>query len=163
MTETASQQNQESSGSFRRNMILAGVALAVVILLPLIIGLLFAVLAPPEPTAQRFGMLRDIFIIILSLQGVLVIAALVILILQVTRLVALIQAEVTPILENTKDTVETARGTAQFVGKNAASPIISAQAFLAGAFVFAREFGGIRRAIRPDRKREGKRIADDAA
>lgn len=145
---TNSNDNKDNNGNFTRNLILASIGLIVVVVLPFIIGLLFALLADPVPTAQRFGILRDVFIIILSLQGVLIIVALVVLILQITRLITLVQAEVQPILQNTQETVDTARGTAQFVSKNALSPLISFQAFVAGGWVFIRELGGIRRAIR---------------
>lgn len=128
------------------------IAVAVVILVAsvFLLGLLLALLTDADTTAARIQIIRDIFIIILALQGILIVIALVVLILQVARLVNLIQNEVMPILRNTQETVDTARGTVEFVGSNLTEPIIRAGGFLAGTRVLLREVGGIRRAIRKE-------------
>ncbi len=147
--------------SFQRYMILAAAGLGVIIILPLIIGLVFAVIADPEPTAIRFGMVRDIVIIILALQGVLIVVALTLLLLQVTRLIAMLQNEIKPILEDTKDTVQTAKGTAEFVGKNVTEPIVTIGAFVTGSTVFIREIFGIRRALKSSKKNNVEKELSD--
>lgn len=144
-TETA---ENKSGWTFQRYLLLGGGGLGIVILLPLIIGILVAVIADPEPTAIRFGMIRDIVLIVLAMQGILVVLALVTLILQVARLVALLQNEVKPIIDDTKEAAQTAKGTAQFVGRNVTQPVISAKSFVFGFGVFVRELIGIRRALR---------------
>jgi len=111
-------------------------------------GVLLALFTDPSQTAPRIGMIRDIFIIILAFEFILVILALAALILQVARLISTVQDEIKPIIENTKETLETAKETAQFVSKNITSPIVNTQAFFAGLFVFLRDVGGIRKAIR---------------
>ncbi|HEX2620324.1 MAG TPA: hypothetical protein VHL11_09260, partial [Phototrophicaceae bacterium] len=73
---------------------------------------------------------------------------LVILVIQVAGLVTLLQADIKPLLLNLQETLNMAKGSAQFVGENLASPLIKAGGFFAGASVFLREFGGLRRAIR---------------
>lgn len=115
-----------------------------------LLGLILAVATNVEATAPRVQIIRDIFIIILALQGILIVTALAILILQIARLINLIQNEVMPILKNTQDTVNTARGTVEFVGSNLTEPIVRAGGFSAGLMVFVRELGGIRRAIRKE-------------
>lgn len=148
-TTTPNQQEKEESGGFTRYLIYAAVGLVAVILLPLIVGLIVVfVNTDTTATAERFSMIRDVIIIIMSLQAVLIVLALVVLVLQIARLVVMLQTEVNPILDEAKKTAQTAKGTAEFVGKNVTTPLIQAQAFSAGAFVFLREFGGIRRAIR---------------
>lgn len=122
------------------------------IVLIFVFGLLLALLTNVEATAPRIQIIRDIFIIMLALQGILIVLALVVLIMQVARLVNLIQNEVMPILQDTQQTVSTARGTVEFVGSNLTEPIVRAGGFLAGARVLLREVGGIRRAIRPEDK-----------
>lgn len=122
------------------------------IVLIFIFGLLLALLTNVEATAPRIQIIRDIFIIILALQGILIVLALVVLIMQVARLVNLLQNEVMPILQNTQETVNTARGTVEFVGSNLTEPIVRAGGFLAGTRVLLREVGGIRRAIRQEGK-----------
>ncbi len=126
------------------------IAAAVIVLVVSIflLGLLLALLTDADATAARIQIIRDIFIIILALQGILIVIALVVLILQVARLVNLIQNEVMPILRSTQETVDTARGTVEFVGSNLTEPIIRAGGLLAGMRVLLREVGGIRRAIR---------------
>jgi len=146
MQET--QPEEKQGWSLQRYLLIGGVALGAIILLPFIIGLVFAIVADPEPTAVRFGMIRDIVIIVLAMQGILIIVALTVLILQIARLISMLQAEVKPILEETRETAETARGTAQFVGRNVVEPVISLQSTVAGIIVLFRELFGIRKAIR---------------
>lgn len=134
--------------SFGRYLLLGGGGLIALILVIFAVGVGVAVFASTGPTAARLSMIRDVFIIVLALEFILIIIALVILILQITRLIVMLQNEVKPILRDTRETVDSAKGTAQFVGKNVARPVINAQGFLAGSMVFIREVGGIRRAIK---------------
>jgi len=55
---------------------------------------------------------------------------------------------VKPVLMTAQETVNTAKGTVEFVGDNAVRPIIRASAFMSGVGVVLRDVGGIRRAIR---------------
>ncbi|MFW5691936.1 MAG: hypothetical protein ACOCX3_01150 [Chloroflexota bacterium] len=147
---------------FQRYLILAVGALAGVILLILLIGVGLAVLSTDSAaTAARLSMIRDVFIIIVALEFILIIVALALLIMQVTRLIVMLQNEIKPILEDSRETVDTAKGTAQFVGKNVTRPVITASSFMAGAWAFAREIGGIRRAIKRTTPREGSSDASE--
>lgn len=128
--------------------IAAGVILLVFAIF--LLGLLLALVTDAETTAARVQIVRDVFIIILAFQGILIVVALVVLILQVARLVNLVQSEMMPILRSTQETVDVARGTVEFVGSNLTEPIIRAGGFLAGTRVLLREVGGIRRAIRKE-------------
>lgn len=144
--EPASEQNDGSS--FVRNMKYVVAGFAGLILVVFGVGLAFALLAPPQATALRFGMVRDILLILLVMEGILVLIALTALVLQVARLAGMLQNEVKPILDDSKETVEIARDTAQFVGRNVTSPLVKMKAFWAGLVVFVREILGIRRAIK---------------
>ena len=128
-------------------MIVAGVFGGLIVLL-FILGLLLALFSNVDATAPRIQIVRDIFIIIMALEFILIVLALAVLILQVARLINLLQNEVKPILENTQDTVNSAKGTVEFVSSNVTRPIVKAGAFVAGTSVLIRELGGIRRAIR---------------
>jgi len=134
-------------------MIVAGVVIGLILLI-FVTGVLLALLSNVEATAPRVQIIRDIFIIILAFQGILVIAALAILILQIARLINLLQNEIMPILKNTEETVNTARGTVEFVGTNLAEPVVKLNGFLAGLSVLIRELFGIRRALRREQKDE---------
>ena len=144
---------------FKTYLVLGIGGLLLVMVLVLLIGGGISLIGDPEVTAVRVGMIRDVFIILIALEFIMVIVALAILIMQVVRLIAMLRDEIKPILENTRETVDTAKGTAQFVGKNVTRPVISTSAFLAGALTFMREIGGIRRAIRHSDKPE--ELSDD--
>jgi hypothetical protein len=131
----------------RITMISAGV-LTGLLLLIFLTGVLLALLSNVEATAPRVQIIRDVFIIILALQGILVIAALAILIVQIARLINLLQNEIMPILKNTQETVNTTRGTVEFVGSNVVEPVIKLNSFVAALIIIIRELFGIRRALR---------------
>jgi hypothetical protein len=57
--------------------------------------------------------------------------ALVILIVQLARLTSLLQNEVKPILESTNDTINTLRGTTQFLSDNLVEPVVKANSSMA--------------------------------
>ena len=59
-------------------------------------------------------------------------AALVVLIVQVASLINLLQNEVKPILESTSDTVNTLRGTTEFLSENLVEPVIKLNSYVAG-------------------------------
>jgi hypothetical protein len=83
------------------------------------------------------------------LEGVLIVLGLAVLVVQITRLVVMLQHGTRPVIENARETIEIAQGTARFVSKNVARPVIGLHAFLSAVATFFRELGGIRRAIRP--------------
>ncbi len=140
---------EEDGGSnFTRNMKFVVAGFAALILVVFGVGLAFALLAPPQATALRFGMVRDILFIILVMEGILILIALTALVLQIARLAGMLQNEVKPILDDSKETAGIAKGTAQFVGGNVAGPLIRMKAFWAGLVAFMREILGIRRAIK---------------
>lgn len=122
-----------------------------VLLLVLAVGL---TLATGGDFAVTIRIIRDLVIILLALEGVLIILSVAILALQVARLVNLLQTEVKPILENTQDTVKTAQGTVQFMTENLTEPVIRAGGFFAGASVLVSNLFGIRRAVRHTEERD---------
>jgi hypothetical protein len=151
-TASATETAKASSWSIGRIVGVAAAVLGGIIVLLFVVGLLFALFSDVDATASRIQIIRDIFIIMMALEFILIIAALAILILQIARLVNLVQTEVRPVLENTQEAVSNAKGTVEFVGKNVTQPVVKTSAFLAGAGVFIREVGGLRRAIRPNQK-----------
>ena len=68
--------------------------------------------------------IRDIAIIIIAIQSIVIGVLLAVLIWQIWRLVKIIQIEVMPIVEDTQATVKTVRGTAEFVSHNVVNPVI---------------------------------------
>ena len=94
-------------------------------------GLIFTVVAllkPDAPTAR----IRDIFIIFMAFESLLIGVALIVLIVQIAALINLLQNEVKPILDATNETVHTLRGTSLFLSDNVVEPVIKLNTYLAG-------------------------------
>ncbi len=102
--------------------------IAVLFLAAIITGVFFLAKTSTEIT----GRVRDIFIIVLALESLLIGAAMIILVIQLAVLTNIIQNEVKPILSSTRETAGTIRGTSQFISKHAVAPIISIGSFIAG-------------------------------
>lgn len=67
---------------------------------------------------------RDILIIFLALTSIVVWVLLGILIWQIWRLTRMVQYEIKPIIADTKETIATVRGTANFMSENVVTPVI---------------------------------------
>ena len=106
---------------------IVGVVLIVGLLITAIVMLLL-----PSTSGEFVGKLRDVFIIVMAFESLLIGAALVVLIVQVSSLVNLLQNEVKPILQATTETVNNLRGTAEFLGENVVGPVIKLNGYLAG-------------------------------
>ncbi len=78
------------------------------------------------------GRIRDIFIIFMALESLVIGVALIILVIQLATLINLLQNEVKPILNSTNETVSTLRGTVTFLSDNLAEPVIKLNEYLAG-------------------------------
>lgn len=76
--------------------------------------------------------IRDIFIIFMALESLLIGAALVILIIQLSSLINLLNNEIKPILDATNETIATLRGTSQFLSENLVEPVVKLNSYLAG-------------------------------
>lgn len=131
-------------GGFSRWMLIGLGAVTVIIILLFVVAIIGG-MADSEGVSNFFRILRDFFIIVLALQGIVICLALVILVLQVAALINLLNSEVQPIVDETRETISTARGTIQFVGKNVAEPVIRIASSVSFARAFVGELLGIRR------------------
>ncbi len=109
-----------ASSKRRQTALIAG---GVVFVLLLITGLILAVSAMVQ-NPQGTETIRDIVIIFVAAESLLIGLVLVLLIVQLARLTALLQNELRPILDSTNETVNTLRGTSQFLTKNMVKPVI---------------------------------------
>ena len=141
-----------SSFDVKRIVLIASAALIGLLVLLFVIALVLT-LATGGDFAATIRIVRDLVIIFLALEGILIILSVAVLALQVARLVNLLQNEVKPILENTQETVKTAQGTVQFMSENLTTPVVRAGGFLAGASVLISNIFGIRRAVRHTEER----------
>jgi hypothetical protein len=106
------------------------VAVGVGVLVLVVVASVFAVLAmlrSPEQTET----IRDIVIVFMAGEALVIGLALVLLIVQLARLTALLQNEIRPILTSTQETLDTVRGTTTFLGNNLVDPVIKANSSLA--------------------------------
>ncbi|RPI98833.1 MAG: hypothetical protein EHM39_07505 [Chloroflexi bacterium] len=131
-------------------------AVVAVFIIGLVVALAVALLADPDDAATWVGIIRDMFIIVLAMEGMLMGFALIVLVIQVAALVNLLQNEIKPIVDNANETVTTVRGTAQFMSQNVVEPVVKFTALTAGIAAVVREALGIRRALRPS-DRNGKK------
>lgn len=76
---------------------------------------------------------RDIAIIVLAVESILIGILLSVLVIQVIRLVRVLRQEVLPILNSTQETVGTVRGTATFVSDHMVQPLVKVTSYAAGA------------------------------
>ena len=112
----------------RSRNILTIIIVGVVVLLILLGVAIFFLLQPATPTDR----IRDVFIIIVALESLVIGVALIVLIVQLASLINLLQNEVRPILTATNETVNHLRGTAEFLGENMVEPVIKLNGYLAG-------------------------------
>ncbi len=109
-----------------RTVIIAAAGAAVIILAALGVAV-YALMQPGTPTDR----IRDVFIIVVSLETLVIGIALIVLLVQLASLINLLQNEVRPILQATSETVNTLRGTADFLGESVVEPVIKLNTYLA--------------------------------
>jgi len=106
----------------------AGIIAGVILLLALIALAILGLLQNSSVTAN----IRDIFIIFMAFESLIIGVALVVLIVQIASLINLLQNEVRPILKSTSETVNTLRGTTEFLSENLVEPVIKLNSSIAG-------------------------------
>lgn len=110
----------------QRLLTLGLVALGILLLAGAVAAVIF-LLQPGAPTET----LRDIFIIVLALEFMLIGFALIILLVQLARLINLLQNELRPILESTTEAANTLRGTASFLSRSLVGPVLKVNSTIA--------------------------------
>jgi len=75
---------------------------------------------------------RDLAIILLALESLVIGVVLVVLILEIRNLAKLLREEIKPILDSADETARTVRGTTSFVSETLVNPMIRASSFAAG-------------------------------
>jgi len=125
----------------KQRWIVAGLIAGALVLVALIVWAIIALSGNPAAAAN----VRDIFIIFMALESLLIGAALVVLIIQLASLINLLQNEVKPILKSTNETVNTLRGTSEFLSENLVEPVIKLNSYMAGLKKVFDLFGVIRK------------------
>jgi hypothetical protein len=112
----------------RQRLMLLWIILGGLVVVALVVLAIIGLMQSDEQTAK----IRDIFIIFMAFESLVIGAALIILVIQVASLINLLQNEVKPILDATNETVNTLRGTTTFLSENLVEPVIKLNSYLAG-------------------------------
>lgn len=146
---------EESKGFFKNRgwqfYVAAGIGgISAILLLVLLIAIIIGGIAgKTSDTASTVAIVRDLFIIFLTLEGILIGVALIVLIVQLANLVNILQNEIQPIVDSAQEAVSTVKGTAEFMSKNVTTPAIKVSGYMAGTRALLRELRGINRATKP--------------
>lgn len=117
---------EETNGTpdSRRTLILViAVGIGVLVLAGLIYGIVTLVQNPETAEA-----LRDTVIVLIGILSLITGTAVIVLIVQVARLSALLQNEIRPILEASNETLQTVRGTTEFLSDKVVRPVVRVNA-----------------------------------
>ncbi len=127
ITEEIKQQPKRDNP--KQRLIAVGV---IALLLIIVTGIVFAVIGLSKMPEDQTGKVRDIFIIFMAVEFLIIGIALVVLIIQLAALINMLQNEVKPILNTTNETVSNLKGTARFLSDNMVEPVIKMNEYLAG-------------------------------
>ena len=125
--ETPTEEYIPSEINGKQRAILIGTFLFLIVL---IVGVVLAVISMVNHPDQT-ETIRDIVIIFMSVESLIIGLTLIILIIQLAKLTALLQNEIRPILDSTNETVHTLRGTTTFLSNNLVKPVIKANSTFA--------------------------------
>ncbi len=116
-----------TTGLISKPVIVMIAVIAILVIAGLVAGTIF-LLKADAATAEK---IRDIFIIFMAFESILIGSALVILAIQLAVLINLLQNEIKPILDTTNETISTIRGTANFLSSNLVEPVIKLNEYVA--------------------------------
>ncbi|MCK5646066.1 MAG: hypothetical protein KAH97_04755 [Anaerolineales bacterium] len=125
--ETPSEEYVSTDLDRKQRAIIIG---ALLFLVFLIIGVVLAVISMVNHPDQT-ETIRDIVIIFMAVESLIIGLTLIILIIQLAKLTALLQNEIRPILDSTNETLSTLRGTTTFLSNNLVNPVIKANSTVA--------------------------------
>jgi NADH:ubiquinone oxidoreductase subunit K len=128
LDEAAARALQAQQDAETRRVII--IVIVVLVIVTLAIAVTFIALMRAD--TQVVSQIRDVFIIFLALQSLLIGLAMIILMVQLARLINLLQNEVRPILDSTNETVSNLRGTTTFLSDNLVDPVIRLNEYVAG-------------------------------
>lgn len=111
----------------QQRKLLVGILIFVLVILGITIAAV-VFLIQPTTDAER---VRDVFIIMIAAMTLVMGFVLILLIVQLARLINLLQNEIRPILESTSETSRTLRGTAMFMSDHLSEPVIKLNEYMA--------------------------------
>jgi hypothetical protein len=105
-----------------------GIGIGVIVGVAVLVLVLIFLLNNPDTTET----VRDLFIIVLAFESLIIGTLLVILVYQLITLTRMLRDELQPMIESTQETLNTVKGTATFVSQRVTKPAITASGYAAG-------------------------------
>ncbi len=118
----------EAEAERRNKQTTIAIGISAVIFIALIVLAVYGLTRDAAATEN----IRDVFIIFMALESLVIGAAMVILIIQVSSLINLLNNEIKPMLDATNETIATLRGTTEFLSQNLVEPVVKLNSYLAG-------------------------------
>ncbi len=112
----------------KQTWIIIGIVAGLIIILGLAGWAIYALSQHPAVAAN----VRDIFLIVMAFMSLILGVALVVLIVQLASLINLLNNEVRPILASASETINTLKGTTEFLSENLVEPVIKLNSYVAG-------------------------------
>jgi hypothetical protein len=126
-----------------------GIIITVIVLVVLgisLVGIAVFLASNPQNAGPGVRIIRDLLIIVMALEIIIIGGAFTLFLIQLARLVNLIHNEVEPLLEAASDTVNTVRGTAAFLSKNLVEPVTAVNSTIRGVSKVMGDMDAIRKA-----------------
>lgn len=121
-------ENSKEIEKASKRFIIIAVITGIIVLALVVAATMFLI---REDNRDTTAQIRDIFIIFMALESLIIGIALIILIIQLSTLINLLQNEIKPIINSTNETVNTLKGTAQFVSNHLTEPVIKINQYMA--------------------------------
>lgn len=93
---------------------------------------------------------RDVAILLLALESLVLGILLAVMLIQLRRLVKLLRDEIAPILDSANDTAKTVHGTADLVSRTIVDPVVKVSSYVAGARQTLRSLLAVGRTVKDD-------------
>jgi hypothetical protein len=122
----------------------------VLVIIAILVGLGYLMYRPYEESVPGTVRLRDISIIVLAVETLVVVALLLIIAVLIGVFTVMVYDRVIPVLEqmnravgNAADTVQTVRGTTSFIGEKMVQPVIEVSSYASGVRRILKELRGL--------------------
>jgi hypothetical protein len=127
-TQHPTSQEQEDNQKGLSTAAKIGIGVGILVGVAVLVLALIFLLSNPETTET----VRDLFIIVLALESLVIGTLLVILVYQLIVLIRMLRDDLKPMIDSTQETLNTVKGTATFVSQRVTKPAITASGYISG-------------------------------
>ncbi len=132
---SAAPETTTSEGGFLKWVLIAVGGLVAAIVGFFVLALVLVALNPLG-AADLIRYIRDVLITVFCLQGIVIVVAFGLLLVQIGRFVNLLRNETKPVTDQARETLTTVRTSSVFVSKTVAEPLIAARSWFSGLVMF---------------------------